>query len=98
MKKKGSRKVKRRRITFQYENPNAQKVLLVGDFNEWNEKKHPMLNDGGGRWKKNVLLVPGTYEYKFIVDGRWKKDPGNRAYCLNSFGTKNSVLKVTSRK
>ncbi len=95
MKKKESQKIKRRKITFQYENPGAQQVLLVGDFNGWNEKKHPMITDGKGRWEKNVLLIPGTYEYKFIVDGQWKKDPANKEYCLNRFGTHNSVLKVT---
>ena len=97
MKKTENRKVKRRRITFEYENPDAQHVLLAGDFNGWDQAKHPMVNHGNGLWKKNVLLVPGTYEYKFIVDGRWKKDPVNKKSCLNRFGTKNSVLDVTPK-
>jgi 1,4-alpha-glucan branching enzyme len=97
MTKKSSPKIKRRRITFQYENPKATQVLLVGNFNGWDEKKHPMKNDGSGRWGKNVLLVPGIYEYKFIVDGQWKKDPANKVSCPNSFGTSNSVLKVDSK-
>ena len=97
MKTKERQKPKRRRITFHYENPGAQNVLLAGDFNGWDQKKHPMTNDGTGRWEKHVLLTPGTYEYKFIVDGQWKKDPVNKASCLNSFGTRNSVLKVDSK-
>jgi 5'-AMP-activated protein kinase regulatory beta subunit len=92
-KQKGS-KTKRRRITFQYENIGAKNVSLVGDFNDWDQKKHPMTNDGTGQWKKIILLIPGTYEYKFIVDGRWKKDPRNTETCLNSYGTRNSLLKV----
>lgn len=95
--KKGT-PIKRRRITFLYENRDAKNVLLVGSFNGWNEKKHPMQNKGAGRWEKIVLLVPGTYEYKFIVDGTWKRDPANNAYRLNSFGTKNSVIEVRANK
>ena len=91
--KKGT-PIRRRRITFSYENSDAKNVLLVGSFNGWDEKKHPMQNKGAGRWEKIVLLVPGTYEYKFIVDGHWKKDPANEECRTNSFGTSNSVLRV----
>ena len=94
MKTKESSKLKRRRITFRYENPGAQQVHLVGDFNGWDETKHPMTNKVKGHWEKNVLLLPGTYEYKFIVDGHWKKDPANEECRTNSFGTSNSVLRV----
>jgi hypothetical protein len=97
MKTKKTQNPKRRKITFQYENAGAQQVILVGDFNEWNVKKHPMISDGKGRWEKNILLIPGTYEYKFIVDGHWKRDPGNKEYCANSFGTSNSVLRVNPK-
>lgn len=98
MQKKKGPGIKRRRITFQYDNPGAKSVCLVGDFNGWNEKKHPMMNNGTGGWEKRILLVPGTYEYKFIVDGQWKRDPGNAEHRTNSFGTKNSVLHVKPGK
>lgn len=98
MQTKTRQKTKRRRITFHYENTAAQKVLLAGDFNGWDETKHPMVSDGEGRWKKNILLVPGTYEYKFLVDGHWKRDPANKDYCKNSFGSDNSVLQVHSKE
>jgi 5'-AMP-activated protein kinase regulatory beta subunit len=66
----------------------------MGDFNNWNPKKHPMQNDGNGIWSKTVVLSPGKYEYKFFVDGKWKKDPQNVKTCLNCFGTQNSVLNL----
>ena len=34
--------VKRRRIEFMLEMPEAQQVILMGDFNQWNPKTHPM--------------------------------------------------------
>ena len=97
MKKKEDRKIKRRRITFRYESRTARQVHLVGDFNGWNERKHPMVNDGDGLWKKNIVLAPGTYEYKFIVDGEWEKDPANQEVRFNTYGTSNSVLNVAPK-
>jgi 1,4-alpha-glucan branching enzyme len=85
---------KRRRATFSFKTTAADEVILMGDFNNWNSKKHPMKNDGSGMWSKTVVLSPGKYEYKFFVDGKWKKDPQNVQTCSNCFGTQNSVLNL----
>jgi len=77
---------------FSFEAAAAGEVILMGDFNDWNPKKHPMRNDGNGIWSKTVVLSPGKYEYKFFVDGKWKKDPQNDHACSNCFGTQNSLL------
>ncbi|RLC11381.1 MAG: glycoside hydrolase [Deltaproteobacteria bacterium] len=89
--------IKRRRVTFSLEVPSAAEVILAGDFNNWNSKKHPMKNDGNGNWNKTVMLEPGKYEYKFLIDGNWKEDPGNQQTCSNHFGTLNSVLDLDAR-
>jgi 5'-AMP-activated protein kinase regulatory beta subunit len=86
--------IKRRRITFSFKVTAANEVVLMGDFNNWNPKKHPMKNDGRGTWNKTMVLLPGKYEYKFFVDGEWKKDPRNDQTCSNCFGTQNSVLNL----
>lgn len=88
------KKAKLKRINFVLDAPEAQEVSLVGSFNDWSVKKHPMKKDGGNAWKKTVMLAPGNYEYKFWVDGRWVEDPQNERRCANSFGTVNSVVKV----
>ena len=88
-------KIKRRKVRFSLEAGNAEKVILMGDFNDWNPKKHPMKRDQNGIWYKDVMLFPGTYEYKFLVDGTWKRDPANEFLCLNSFGTYNNVFELT---
>ncbi|GLS43660.1 1,4-alpha-glucan branching protein GlgB [Methylobacterium brachythecii] len=47
--------------------PNARKVSVVGDFNEWDGRRHPMrLWQSGGIWE---LFIPGlksgqTYKYE----------------------------------
>ncbi len=82
------------RVNFSYSAQDAGAVFLVGDFNQWNESSHPMKKDGTGVWKKTVMLAPGVYEYKFVVDGQWQNDPGNQDCCENTFGTTNSRIRV----
>ena len=84
----------RRRIDFVLEMPSAMEVVLLGDFNRWDQTGHPMKRCRNGIWKKSLLLAPGTYEYKFKVDGNWLNDPGNALTCDNCFGTKNSFVVV----
>ncbi|RJP85111.1 MAG: glycoside hydrolase [Desulfobacteraceae bacterium] len=88
-------KRKNRKVTFSIEAAEAKEVVLTGDFNGWNPKKHPMKKTGDGVWKKTVMLPSDIYEYKFLIDGEWKEDPCNDNTCPNCFGTFNSVLSVS---
>ena len=90
--------IKRRKVTFSLEATDAKEVVLMGDFNNWNPKKHPMQKDGNGIWNKVVIIPPGNYEYKFLVDGEWKEDPQNEQKCANCFGTHNSIFNLTIPK
>jgi 1,4-alpha-glucan branching enzyme len=87
--------IKQWKVTFSLENTDANEVFLVGDFNEWNPKTHPMKSDGNGTWVRDVIISPGKYEYKFMVDGQWKEDPKNEQQSLNCFGTYNNIINVT---
>ena len=87
--------IKRQRVMFSLDATEAKEVNLMGDFNNWNPKMHPMKNDGNGIWSKTVMLYPGEHEYKFLVDGDWREDPQNDQSCPNCFGTQNSVLNLT---
>lgn len=82
----------KRRVTFFIEAQQANNVSLMGDFNDWNEKKHPMKKETGKVWKKTIFLNPGRYEYMFLVDGQWQKDPKNDQLCQNNFGTHNNYI------
>jgi 1,4-alpha-glucan branching enzyme len=94
-KKKKGEKTKRRRVTFFLDAPDAQRVILMGDFNQWNEKTHPMKKESDGSWKKIIMIPPGRYEYRFLVDGEWWNDPNNHQICSNCFGTVNNILEVS---
>ncbi len=93
---KSNEKIKRKKVTFSVDLSGAKEVILMGDFNHWNSKKHLMKKDGNGVWNKAVILPPGNYEYKFLVDGQWKEDPQNDQACLNCFGSYNNILNLAA--
>jgi len=73
--------------------PNAQKVILTGDFNNWKESSFEMAKKDG-KWYFPIYLSPGKHIYKFIVDGKWILDPNNRLWESNTVGTNNSVISI----
>ena len=48
--------------------PNAKRVSVVGDFNAWDGRRHPMrLHPGCGVWEVFVPgLGEGTISYNFV--------------------------------
>jgi 1,4-alpha-glucan branching enzyme len=92
--KQAKKSNKRRKVSFCACFPDAGTVYLVGDFNEWDDLKHPMKKREKGNWEKYLMLYPGTYEYKFKVDENWQNDVENPLVCPNSFGTKNNFIVV----
>ncbi len=56
---------------------NAKAVAVAGVFNEWQSLQNICLKNKDGIWECPIALFPGTYYYRFIVDGRWVDDPGN---------------------
>ncbi len=91
------RKASSFRKTFSIEQKNAKEVYIVGDFNNWsiNDAARLSSNDNG-RWERAFELKPGTYRYKFVVDGQWLQDPNNTATETNPFGGIDSVVTVTA--
>jgi 1,4-alpha-glucan branching enzyme len=94
MARKGQKVTGRKRVTFKLENLDAGEVILMGDFNTWDDRKHEMKRSGRWEWSKTMVLAPGTYEYKLLVDGQWQNDPQNDHLVPNCFGTFNNVLIV----
>jgi len=92
---KTAAKPKRRRIEFTYVDKMAKQVFVTGDFNQWDQKSHPMKKSTDGTWKRSILLAPGRHEYKFFTDGNWREDNFNRQRCTNNFGTYNSIVDVS---
>ena len=93
-----NQKPKRRRVNFSINAPGADSVFLAGDFNAWDRRAHPMKKSENDVWQKSLMLFPGRYEYRFLVDDRWMNDLQNTETCLNCFGTLNNVVSVSADK
>ena len=81
-------------VSFEYFNPTAREVLVAGSFNDWQPRATPMTKQRGGKWSTELLLKPGQYEYRFVVDGQWQDDPMAARFVANSFGELNCVVEV----
>jgi 1,4-alpha-glucan branching enzyme len=79
---------------------DASEVFLAGTFNGWNPQAIPMTKQSHDEWVAEVDLIPGSYEYKFVIDGKWRCESAGdniaRENCVpNSFGTMNRRLYVS---
>lgn len=83
-------------VTFQFKAPDAQQVFLAGTFNNWNPQSIPMKKKGDGIWEVTIKLPPGTYYYKFVINGNtWREDPDNPAKVDDGYGGFNSAFTLT---
>ena len=81
-------------VTFSFKAPTARSVFIVGNFNDWALNDDTLLDKEDGMWTKRIKLKPGSYQYRFVVDGQWIEDPINPEIATNPFGEFNSVLDV----
>lgn len=83
------------RVTFQLPNSiQADKIYLVGDFNDWHYTSHPMLRSHDGGWILALDLELGQrYQFRYLCDGsNWMNDGDADGYEHNEFGTSNFVV------
>jgi hypothetical protein len=75
--------------------PFAKSVKLAADFTEWEQFPLDLVKSEGGVWYTVVPLPPGSYSYRFIVDGQWCDDPHPARRVHNDpFGTASAVVEV----
>jgi 1,4-alpha-glucan branching enzyme len=85
----------KREVAFVLSSQEAEEVYLCGDFNQWVPRSLPMIRHGEDHcWEKRLVLEPGRYEYKFIVNGVWIHNPDAPENVPNSHGSLNSVVEV----
>ena len=91
-----SRKVLRDGVKFVLVAPQAVRVSLVGDFNNWDPTATPLeRTPTGGTWSVTVPLSAGRHEYSFVVDGKqWIPDPSAPLAPVDGLGAPNSVVLV----
>ena len=60
-------------VAFRVWAPHSERVFVLGDFNEWNESKHPLTTENNGYWYGDIAEAKVGNEYRFlIVNGEQK--------------------------
>jgi len=86
-----------RAVLLQLTSPTSSRVVVVGDFNDWDPSATPLQPTGKkGIWSVELHLKPGRYHYTFLIDGRrWERDPSESPVASSDFGAPVSVLTVS---
>lgn len=84
-------------VRFNFYSPDAKSVSLAGDFNKWSINEYPMKKHANGVWTIEIPLTPRTYSYMYVIDEKvWAADPKADLYHDDGFGSKNSVVRVST--
>lgn len=87
----------RRAINLEYIDAPGKNVAVAGTFNDWQPVKIMSDKNHDGHYRCRLMLAPGEYLYKFVVDGEWRSDAANENIVPNEFGSLNSVLIVKAK-
>lgn len=92
--KNNRRQPPKKRVYFKLKASGAEEVILAGTFNNWETHSCCLKRDKKGVWSASLMLEPGTYEYRFLVDRQWQNDPEAEVAAPNPYGTQNCVRVV----
>ena len=70
-------------------------VKVAGTFNNW-EPQSLDYNSDGDFFAKSFVIPPGTYTYKYVVDGEWMHDPSKETVD-DGKGNVNNVIHVEDK-
>ena len=70
-------------------------VRVAGTFNNWEPQSLDYNNDGDF-WAKSFVIPPGSYTYKYVVDGEWMHDPSKETVD-DGKGNVNNVIHVEDK-
>lgn len=86
----------RKKVTLRFYNLAGKHVQLAGNFNNWQPDKDVITQIVDGVLEKIILLMPGVYQYRLVIDGEWQEDVSNPEQVSNLSGGRNSILHVES--
>lgn len=57
-------------VTFRVWAPHAEKVYVIGSFNDWNETAAPLVSEQNGYWSVEVPDAKPGDEYRYLLHGQ----------------------------
>jgi len=74
--------------------PKSKEIIVLGEFNDWNKAKAPVLKKKKNQFVGSMNVSPGSYEFRYLIDDTyWINDWAADNYVPAPFaGVENSVL------
>jgi 1,4-alpha-glucan branching enzyme len=85
------------RVTFRLPpSVHAARVMVCGEFNDWDETRHAMERADDGGFSMTIRVPSGRrYRFRYLMDGhRWENDWAADDYVPNDFGGQDSVVEA----
>lgn len=84
------------KVTFSYKpQSDFESLTVFGEFNDWNRTTHPFTDENNDSvYDVTLALEPGTYQYKFFIDGKEITDLSNPDSVSNGMGSFNNLVTV----
>jgi 1,4-alpha-glucan branching enzyme len=82
-------------VNFICSAPEAKRVTLIGDFNDWDPHANPMKRQPDGAWHVQIQLTHGHHHYQFSIDGKATLDPKAQGVARNEKNEKVSLLAIS---
>jgi 1,4-alpha-glucan branching enzyme len=82
-------------VNFFCQAPDAKRVCVIGDFNDWDLTATPMRRAPDGCWLASLELPHGHHRYLFLVDGHPALDPNSTGTVRNEKNEIFSLLAVS---
>ena len=71
-----------------------RRVQVAGSWDHWTPRDLDFV--GEDTWQLSLTIPPGTFQYKYIIDGVWIHDPSKK-WLQDGQGNTNNVIKVESK-
>ncbi len=74
--------------------PNAERVCVIGDFNNWSPDATPLTRQKNDGFSVSLELEKGrSYRFRYVIDGRkYENDWAADRYEPNPYGGEDSVV------
>jgi hypothetical protein len=82
------------KITFKYNGPPGEKIMLAGNFNAWDPYMYQMKEITSGVYNLTLSLPPGLYHYVFFHRGERILDPINDQKIYTKEGIGASEIRI----
>ncbi|NQU68784.1 MAG: hypothetical protein HQ510_12640 [Candidatus Marinimicrobia bacterium] len=73
---------------------NGTDIFVMGYFNDWSRTSHKLSKGADNDWHLKLYMMPGSYEYKFVVDKMEVLDSANPDSLANGIGGFNSIKDI----